>query len=167
MRRITRVDWLVIHCAATPADLDVGVVEIRRWHMQKGYSDVGYHYVIRRDGTVEKGRTDTTPGAHAKGYNVYSLGICLVGGLKKGTTKAENNFTDAQFAALWDLLRGLMGRYPEAEVLGHRDLPGVNKACPSFEVRAWLEERLREAEQRTVRTRQPDQDCTGGGGFPR
>lgn len=138
MKTITAVDWLVVHCAATPPDMDIGVKEIRHWHMQKGWSDVGYHYIIRRDGTIEKGRTDTTPGAHAAGYNLYSLGICLVGGLKKGTTKAEANFTPHQYLSLATLLDDLKVTYPTAEILGHRDLPGVKKACPSFDVREWL-----------------------------
>lgn len=144
IRKIEIVEWIVIHCAATPADMDIGIKEIRRWHMQKGWRDVGYHYIIRRDGTVEKGRQDFEPGAHASGYNMHSLGVCLVGGLKKGTTKAENNFTEAQFSTLRSLLRTLTQLHPGAEVLGHRDLPGVNKACPSFDVRGWLKEQPNE-----------------------
>ena len=151
MRKITSVDWLVIHCAATPPDMDIGVFEIRQWHMRRGWSDIGYHYVIRRDGAIEKGRSDTAPGAHAAGYNMNSLGICLVGGLKQGTSKAEDNFTDAQFEALVSLLKTLKVRYPLAEYLGHRDLPGVRKACPSFDVTSKLEELENLFEETSVR----------------
>ena len=139
-RIITRVDWIVVHCAATPSDMDIGVKEIRHWHLQRGFSDVGYHYIIRRDGTMEKGRTDTTPGAHARGYNMNSLGICLVGGSKKNSTLAERNFTGAQYISLRKILTDLLLKFPDAELLGHRDLPGVTKACPSFDVRTWWNE---------------------------
>ena len=149
MKRITRVDYLVVHCAATPPGMDIGVAEIRRWHMQKGWADVGYHYVIRRDGTIETGRAEQHVGAHAYGYNSHSLGVCLVGGLKKGTTKAEANFTPSQYLSLQTLLDDLSARYPDAEILGHRDLPGVNKACPSFDVREWLR-RNHEEDETTV-----------------
>lgn len=159
-RTIETVDWLVVHCAATRSDMDVTVADVRRFHMQKGWSDVGYHYFIRRDGTVEKGRTDTTPGAHARGYNMYSLGICMAGGCvmtgPKETpsveywyaelaarAKPENNFTPAQFLSLWTLLDELKVDHPQAEILGHRDLPGVAKACPSFDVREALERKLK------------------------
>lgn len=157
MKPIESVDWLVVHCAATPPNMDIGVEEIRRWHMQKGWSDVGYHYVIRRDGTVEKGRPDHIPGAHARGYNRYSLGICLVGGVKKGTTKAEANFTPAQYLSLQTLLEELSTEYPDAEILGHRDLPGVNKACPSFDVREWLR-RIHAHEKAALRPSQCNAD---------
>jgi N-acetylmuramoyl-L-alanine amidase len=142
-KQIERVEYLVVHCSASPADMDIGKAEIRKWHLQRGFADIGYHFVIRRDGTLEFGRPTTESGAHAVGYNLHSLGICLVGGLKKGTTKAENNFTPAQFERLWSLLGELGQKYPDAEVLGHRDLPGVNKACPSFDVRSWMKERAR------------------------
>lgn len=143
MKPIESVEYLVVHCAATPADMDIGREEIRKWHLQRGFADIGYHYVIRRDGTEEVGRPENVPGAHASGYNLHSLAVCLVGGLKKGTTKAENNFTPAQFERLWERLRIWQQRYPGAMVLGHRDLPGVNKACPSFDVREWMKERAK------------------------
>lgn len=140
---MTNIDFLAVHCAATPATADVGAAEIRRWHRQRGFRDIGYHYVIRRDGTVEKGRSDTTPGAHERKINRCSLAVCLVGGSppvgspehRKGL--GENNFTDAQFKALAELLHKLKAKHPDAEVLGHRDVPGVAKACPSFDVRSW------------------------------
>ena len=132
------VKFLVVHCSATPASMDIGVAEIDRWHKQKGWAGCGYHFVIRRDGTIEKGRAIDVPGAHAEGYNTRSLGICLVGGLAANGRADENNFTAIQMAMLRSKLNELKaGDYREAEIVGHRDLPGVKKACPSFDVRAW------------------------------
>lgn len=134
-------DFLIIHCAATPPSMDVGVHEIRQWHMAKGWFDIGYHYVIRRNGTIEKGRPENRPGAHVRGANEVSLGICLVGGVSEDNHKiAEDNFTDHQMRSLRDLIVELKSRYPDAGVIGHRDVPGVTKACPSFDVLAWYEE---------------------------
>lgn len=146
---IKSVRYLVVHCAATPPSRDIGVAEIRAMHKDRGFNDVGYHYVIRRDGRVEKGRADNVAGAHVQGFNSVSLGVCLVGGVdSKG--KPEQNYTPAQYTALKALLAKLQGAYPSAQVLGHRDLsPDKNrdgkispnewlKACPCFDVRAWL-----------------------------
>lgn len=134
---IRSVEYLVVHCAATRESMDIGVEEITRWHRERGWFTVGYHYVIRRDGTLEKGRPDTQPGAHARGFNHLSLGICLVGGVGPDGKTAEDNFTFQQYDALAALLFELTERYPHATVLGHRDLPNVRKACPSFDVRDW------------------------------
>lgn len=132
------VKFLVVHCAATPADMDIGVAEIDRWHKAKGWKGVGYHYVIRRDGTIEKGRQDDEQGAHEPRVNDRSLGICLVGGLSPDGHSGENNFTGLQMTMLRTLLNKLkVGDYRTAEVLGHRDIPGVKKDCPSFDVRKW------------------------------
>ncbi|MGH7027357.1 N-acetylmuramoyl-L-alanine amidase [Brevundimonas sp.] len=139
---------LVVHCSATPANRDLGVAEIRAMHKKQGWRDVGYHYVIRRNGVVEKGRPDNVIGAHVAGHNDGSLGICLVGGVKPDMT-AETNFTPAQYDALRTLLQELTGRYPAARVCGHRDLsPDRNgdgkvtkgewvKDCPTFDVEPW------------------------------
>lgn len=143
------VAYLVIHSSADPATADIGVDEIRRRHLKLGYADIGYHFVIRRDGTVETGRDLRQAGWHAAGYNRHSLGICLVGGRKGQTTKAENNFTPAQLDSLWTLLCQLHGEYPEAEIRGHRDMPGaraLSGMCPSMDVGTWLKERISEEE---------------------
>lgn len=133
------VDYIVIHCAATPATMDIGAEEINRWHRQRGFWKIGYHYVIRRDGSLEAGRDLTEIGAHVKGFNSRSIGVCLVGGIDEDGMP-ENNFTGDQFGALKCLLLYLRGHFPDAEIVGHRDLPDVNKDCPSFEVKQWLEE---------------------------
>lgn len=129
-------DYIVIHCAATKPSMDIGVKDIDKWHRQRGWRKVGYHYVIKRDGEVEIGRELDEVGAHAKGFNSNSVGICLVGGLSEDG-KPENNYTDEQWIALRETVNQLKLPYPEAEVLGHRDLPDVNKECPCFDVREW------------------------------
>lgn len=145
---IKSVKHLVVHCSATPTSRDIGVAEIRAMHLRQGWEDVGYHYVIRRNGKVEKGRSDVSAGAHVKGHNQTSLGICLVGGVKPDMT-AETNFTKEQWNALRALLQKLTLKYPSAKVVGHRDLsPDRNgdgkvtpgewvKDCPTFNVRDW------------------------------
>lgn len=136
---IKAVEFLVVHCAATKADQDIGATDIKKWHLQRGWIDIGYHYVIRRNGAIEKGRPDARPGAHARGYNHLSLGICLVGGVAADGKTPENNFTSDQMHALLRLLQDLKSQHPDAEILGHRDFPNVRKACPSFDVRSWWE----------------------------
>lgn len=133
------IDLLVIHCAATPPSADIGVEEIRHWHVdERGWSDVGYHYIIRRDGLVEGGRDVEIAGAHARGHNANSIGVCLVGGVDE-QGQPDANYTRAQWASLARLIRSLKASYPEAGILGHRDLPGVTKACPVFDAIAWAE----------------------------
>ena len=128
---------IVIHCSATPPDMDIGAKRIRKWHLDNGWSDIGYHYVIRRNGAIENGRHPDAKGAHVKGYNSTSLGICLVGGVDKHQN-AENNFTAYQFDALKELLKTVWRMYPAVQIVGHRDLDN-KKECPSFDVEEWLE----------------------------
>lgn len=129
---------LVIHCSATRAIQDVGAKDIRKWHVEgNGWSDIGYHFVIRRSGKVEPGRPVDEVGTHVQGHNTDSVGICLVGGLNNATFKPENNFTAQQWESLTRLLNVLLKKYPKAKVLGHRDFPGVQKACPCFNARVW------------------------------
>ncbi len=128
-----KINLIVIHCADTYASMDIGVKEIREWHLARGFNDIGYHYVIRRDGTIESGRPLEKPGAHAAGYNSYSVGICYAGGKGKDG-RPEDNRTPEQKQAMHDLVTSLKQQFPQAEVTGHRDLPGVRKACPCFSV---------------------------------
>lgn len=130
-------DFIVVHCSATRPGMDIGADEIRVWHKQKGWSDIGYHYVIRRNGKIELGRRLEVEGAHVQGHNHHSVGICLVGGIAD-IGKPHNNFTPDQMMSLLSLLDDLKGKYPDAKIQGHRDFPGVAKACPSFDVRKWL-----------------------------
>jgi len=128
---------IVVHCSATQPKQDIGAAEIERWHRQRKYLAIGYHYVIRRDGTVEKGRDETVVGAHVEGHNSTSIGVCMVGGVD-AKLNPQDNFTPAQYASLQTLLRELKTRYSTAEIKGHRDFPGVAKACPCFDVKDWL-----------------------------
>lgn len=137
MREITH---LVIHAAATRPSQDIGAEDIRRWHKAQGWADIGYHYVIRRNGCLEYGRPLEQPGAHVSGHNARTIGICLVGGVALDGKTPQNNYTDDQWETLRELLRHLKTRFPKAEILGHRDFPGVAKACPSFSVKEWLKE---------------------------
>lgn len=129
-----KIESIVIHCADTYARMDIGVREIRAWHRERGFDDIGYHFVIRRDGTVETGRPLEKPGAHAAGYNAFSIGVCYAGG-KGDDNKPEDNRTPEQKEAMLQLLAKLKQQFPGAVVLGHRDLPGVNKVCPCFSVK--------------------------------
>lgn len=139
-REVTNL--IVIHCAATRPSMDIGLREIRQWHVQQGWLDVGYHYIIRRDGTVETGRPRDVVGSHVKGHNFESLGICMVGGIDDAG-KPQDNFTDAQWAALDGLVwEASMVWYPGARICGHRDLDS-GKACPSFDVATWLKSRIK------------------------
>ena len=97
-------------------------------HLRRGWFDIGYHYVIRRDGSLENGRPMDRPGAHARGFNHLSLGVCLVG---------QGDFTDKQYATLADLVMGLVDMHADAQVLGYRDLPNVNNSSPGFDVVEW------------------------------
>ena len=136
IRRST--DFIVIHCAATKPNQDIGAAEIRKWHVEdRGWSDIGYHQVIRRNGAIELGRPLNVSGAHAKNFNSRSVGVCLVGGIDVDGNP-EDNFTEAQMDSLSVTLDYWKRIYPDAEILGHRDLPGVSKACPSFDVKEWL-----------------------------
>jgi len=134
-----KTDFIAIHCSATGPKQNVGAADIDKWHRAKGWACIGYHYVIKRDGTVEQGRDEKVIGAHVENWNAVSLGICMVGGVSADDiNKAENNYTEAQWASLKHLLADLKTRYPKAKIQGHRDFPKVAKACPSFDVATWL-----------------------------
>lgn len=135
-----QIDRIVIHCAYTRPDMDIGAAEIRRWHTDEppkgnGWRDIGYHWVIRRDGTIEAGRNEEIAGAHVAGHNATSIGVCLVGGMSDAAG-SDCNFTRDQWRSLESLVGILVGRYPGAKVCGHRDLTTA-KTCPTFDAAAW------------------------------
>ena len=130
MRQIKEI---IIHCADTPEGRDVRADEIRRWHKnERGWSDIGYHYVIDLDGTIEAGRDIETAGAHCTGHNAKSIGICYVGGCD-AQMQPKDTRTEHQKASLLLLLKYLRQRYPQAKIYGHRDF--AQKACPSFDAK--------------------------------
>jgi N-acetylmuramoyl-L-alanine amidase len=140
---------IVIHCTATREAQDISAATIREWHKKQGWSDIGYHYVIRLSGAIEKGRDDKTVGSHVKGWNTGSIAIVYAGGLD-ANGKPKDTRTSAQRAAMRGLIRTLRMQHPKADVMGHRDLSpdkdgdGVIerhewlKDCPCFDVRAWV-----------------------------
>lgn len=129
MRKITEI---IVHCSATPRGRNVTAKDIDRWHKERGFRCIGYHYVIRLDGTVEAGRNEGETGAHCKGHNATSVGICYVGGLSADGKQAVDTRTDSQRVAMTELIAALKERYPGAKVYGHRDFAA--KECPCFDV---------------------------------
>lgn len=129
------INMIIIHCADTPANMNIGAKEIDQWHKQRGWDRIGYHYVIRRDGTLETGRAEHSIGAHAKGHNRHSIGICLVGG-KGDDNTPETNFTRYQYRTLDSLIGVLTAKYKTARVIGHNDVS--EKACPTFDVDKYM-----------------------------
>lgn len=108
-------------------------------HLARGFRGIGYHYYITKDGVIYPGRPESEIGAHARHFNAHSIGICYEGGLDADGNPADTR-TKAQKQSLQNLLTSLCVDYPEAEILGHRDLPNVHKSCPCFSVQAWLNE---------------------------
>ena len=137
------INEIIVHCTATPEGQDTTVEQIRKNHMApvskggRGWSDIGYHYVIYRDGSIHNGRKVDVAGAHCTGHNSHSIGVCYVGGLENrpgvayAQLKPKDTRTEAQKAALLKLLKDLKRLYPNAKIRGHRDF--ANKACPSFD----------------------------------
>ena len=146
------VDHIVIHCSATPPDMDIGANEIDQWHRERGWWGNGYHYIIKRDGTIQSDaagdrcRPLEQAGAHVggvgPGWNKRSIGICMIGGVDS-EMNPEENYTQDQWYALIHLLMFLYHRFPECRLVGHRELieehGGTPKACPSFDVSEWKE----------------------------
>lgn len=127
-----KIRYIIVHCTATTAGRDFHVADVRRWHQSKGWIDIGYHYLIALDGTIEPGRSESQIGAHCAGLNSCSLGVCYVGGLAAdGRTPADTR-TTAQKAALRALLARLKKKYPNARILAHHHFNKA-KACPCFD----------------------------------
>ena len=137
-----RVDRLVIHHSASPRTATVE--EIARWHRKRGLQGIGYHHVIGGDGVLRPGRALERTGAHALGYNVHSIGLCVVG----DNTRPEHAWLDVQIEALLLYVHWFRTFFPRAEVLGHRDLPGASTLCPGLDVRRLLAQPLRAAARR-------------------
>lgn len=125
---------IVVHCSATQEGKDYRKADVDRWHRAKGWNGCGYHYVIGLDGKIELGRNIEDKGAHVGAYNPGSVGIVYIGGLDKWG-KAKDTRTEAQKESLLWLLTEMRRLYPSAVIIGHRDLPGVKKACPCFDAK--------------------------------
>jgi N-acetylmuramoyl-L-alanine amidase len=138
-----KVEWIVIHYSATPVEKSFSALDIDRIHRARGFKEIGYHLYGRRDGSVEAGRDLSNPGhfeqgAHSKGENSKSVGYCFEGGV----TSAEPNVgfdsrTPEQIESMIREIKVLLLRFPNAKVVGHRDMPGASTQCPGFDVAAW------------------------------
>ncbi|PKB19669.1 N-acetylmuramoyl-L-alanine amidase [Novosphingobium kunmingense] len=131
------IRYLTIHCAATPEGRAVSHEQITRWDRDK-FGQTSYHWVIEIDGSTHRTLTDDQKGAHTGGHNTGNIGICYIGGMDAGKKAAKDTRTPAQKRAMRTLVRTYQQRYPGLKVFGHRDWPGVNKACPSFDVTGWI-----------------------------
>lgn len=127
MRKINKI---IIHCSATPCNQDYDIEDIRFWHRSRGFKDIGYHYVITTDGIIQSGRDIEEIGAHCKGHNHDSIGICYIGGLDTNRKPCDTR-TPWQKVALSSLLRVLLLNC-DATIHGHNEF--ANKACPCFDV---------------------------------
>lgn len=137
-----KLDTIIVHCTATrsgwmeDSPTTEKVDEVRRWHLDRGWSDIGYHYLIDRDGTIAPGRPIERSGAHTRGHNRRSVGVALFGGHgSSATDEFEENFTPEQEAALKNLVSDLMSNHGEMKVAGHNEYS--TKACPGFNVMLW------------------------------
>lgn len=125
------INLIVIHCSATRENRPFPVTSLIACH-QARFGFTGYHYYVTRDGQVYQTRHENLPGIHARHYNQHSIGVCYEGGLSADGRPADTR-TEAQKAAMWHLLKSLKTDYPDAVILGHRDLPNVRKDCPCFD----------------------------------
>ena len=130
MRKINKI---IIHCSATPQNRKVSVNTIRKWHLQRGFNDIGYHYVIHLDGKISVGRPIEKVGAHCAYENRGSIGICYVGGMTKDMKKPKDTRTQAQKDSLIKLMHELIYKYnKDMTIHGHNEY--ANKACPCYNV---------------------------------
>ena len=128
-----KINQIIIHCSDTIEGKNFTVDDIKKWHKARGWKDIGYHYVVYLDGSIHKGRNEEVDGAHCEGHNAHSIGVCYIGGKEAGTFKAKDTRTKAQKEALIRLLMKLVCKYPDAEIVGHRDL--ANRKCPCFDAK--------------------------------
>lgn len=122
---------IIVHCSATPEGKDYTVAQIKEWHLARNFSDIGYHYVIYRDGTIVKGRDESISGAHCTGHNTISIGICYIGGLASDGKTQKDTRTPEQKKALLKLLKELKVKYPKAKIYPHYKFAA--KFCPCFD----------------------------------
>ena len=127
------IDKIIIHCSATPEGKNFTVKQIDACHRQRGFNGIGYHFVIYLDGSVHVGRALAKAGAHCKGHNAHSVGVCYIGGVASDGKTPKDTRTDAQKASLVKLITELRQQFPNASVHGHREF--ANKACPCFDAR--------------------------------
>ena len=133
---------IILHCSATPEGKDYTVETIDRWHKDRKFSCIGYHFIIYRDGSIHRGRPEETVGAHCVGHNSNSIGICYIGGLFEDGKRPKDTRTTEQKESLNSLLSYLMGKYKITMPNIHGHYEFANKACPSFKIYEWRNEYL-------------------------
>ena len=133
---MAEIKRIVVHCSDSPQGRGDTASTVHRWHVENGWSGIGYHAVILENGTIEQGRPEYWKGAHVGRFNAGSLGVCLIG---------IDSFTAEQYDALYEYLADACERHPRAVVYGHRDLDS-RKNCPGFDVAKWLETRVENSE---------------------
>ena len=126
------LDKIILHCSATPEGKHFEVETIRKWHLQRGWKDIGYHFVIYLDGSVHEGRPIEQVGAHTQGQNTGSIGVCYIGGVAKDGKTAKDTLNEAQEIAIVNLIHALREEYGNLTLHGHNEF--APKACPSFKV---------------------------------
>lgn len=131
MKKFTQpISEIIVHCTATPAGRDLTAADITRYHLNRGFETIGYHYIVRIDGTVEQGRDEACIGAHCLGHNANSIGVAYIGGLDRSGNPADTR-TPQQRTSLRHLIGELCRRYSGATVHGHREFAA--KGCPCFD----------------------------------
>jgi N-acetylmuramoyl-L-alanine amidase len=128
----SKIKLLIVHCSDTADDSSLNSIDIHKMHLEFGWDGIGYHKVICRSGKIENGRPEYWIGAHVKGFNTISLGVCLIG---------RNKFTLQQFSSLEKVLRSWKLSYPRAKIVGHCDTGNTEKTCPNFDVASWCKEK--------------------------
>lgn len=125
------INEIILHCSATKEGLDYKAKDIDKWHKQQGWNEIGYHYVIDLDGTIEKGRDESKAGAHCLNHNKNSIGIVYIGGINKNG-KAKDTRTEAQKISMFQLIKQLMVKYHIDITSVHTHNEYANKDCPCF-----------------------------------
>src|ERR1035437_2702736 len=139
MKNLRNIKYIVVHCTATPPTTTIDSIK-RDWKEQRGWGDTpGYHYIIERDGNVIQLLDESLKSNGVYMHNSSCINLSYIGGVDKDNKPADNR-SELQKHAMFDLIVSLTEKYPQAEVLGHRDFPNVAKACPSFDVKTWLSE---------------------------
>lgn len=136
MNNPRNIKFIVVHCTATPTNTTLESIK-KYWKEQRGWDTPGYHYFIKRDGSIIQLLDEKKNSNGVYAHNSACINIAYLGGIDK-EGKPLDNRSDAQKHAMFDKIVELTERYPKAEVLGHRDFPNVSKACPCFDVREWL-----------------------------
>ena len=141
LKKSTRnIKEIILHCSATPEGKDYSVDTIRKWHIQRGFNDIGYHYVIYRDGSIHNGRDVNISGAHCTNHNSKSIGICYIGGLDSTGKKPKDTRTEEQKKSFVSLVKQLMSIYNLSASNVHCHNEYANKACPSFKINDFRKE---------------------------